>query len=102
MSNRLDPDTRQKVIDLLKKYSKKSISTDEATRAESKGKIIDCDFLRDLLSRRIYNNIKGYVSNLSYEEMTEIATENDINITGNKKYGCPEIEFADRIYNYEN
>ena len=96
-TNQIDQDDRQRIVDILKRYSKKSISAAEVDRAEKKGISVDYDFLRDLLSRRIFNNVKAYISGLTYDEMVKIAKENSIKITGNKKYGFPEIEFADNI-----
>ena len=88
---------RDMIVDFLTHYSKKSIAANEVARIEKKGIKIDYDFLRDLLSRRVYNNVSKMCPGLTYDRMIEIAKENDIKITGNKKFGYPEIEFAEKI-----
>ena len=86
-----------RILDFLTHYSKKSVAANERERIEKKGVKIDYDFLRDLLSRRVYNNVSKLCPGLTYSRMVEIAKENGIKITGNKKFGYPEIEFAENI-----
>ena len=86
-----------RIVDFLTHYSKKSIAATEVARIEKKGIKIDYDFLRDLLSRRVYNNVSKMCPGLTYDKMIKIAKENGIKITGNKKFGYPEIEFAEKI-----
>ena len=86
-----------RILDFLTHYSKKSVAANERERIEKKGIKIDYDFLRDLLSRRVYNNVSKLCPGLTYDRMIEIAKENGIKITGNKKFGYPEIEFAEKV-----
>ena len=87
----------KRILDFLTHYSKKSVAANERERIEKKGIKIDYDFLRDLLSRRVYNNVSKLCPGLTYSRMIEIAKENGIKITGNKKFGYPEIEFAEKV-----
>lgn len=85
------------VLNYYEKSKKKTLQGAEITRIEKKGIKIDDTYLTNLLSKRIYNSCSTYVKNLTYQEFLDIMKKNNCKIYGGKKFGYPELEFADKI-----
>lgn len=88
--------TEDDILQYYEKYKKLSIQGGEVARIEKKGVTIDDVFLSNLLSKRIYNNCTSSYK-MPYHEFLDIMKRNNCKIYGGKKFGYPELDFAENI-----
>lgn len=84
------------VLDRYEKYKKLTIQNAETNRLKAKGTVIDKDFLKLLLSKRIFNNCTVGID-MTYQQFYDIMRKNNCKIYGGKKFGFPEIDFTTNI-----